>query len=177
MARKIIDDNGRLLKIRTNTKCIPFRGTLKYCALGVHEHEEYGRHHDLWSLFHTLIELRDGRLPWSVFDDNRKATLQAKKRIIAQRWLKNVEKEYLTFYESLTSLHYDIKPDYNRLTKLLTSILKRANRHLNSPLDWEFGGELYDKIIKPDRLKKYFHVDLMQQTQAGQVDSSVLSSI
>lgn len=154
MARQIFTEDGKLKPIRKDP--VPFRGTVRYCASDSHKGIEYGRHHDLWCLFNSLVELRKGELPWQQLEGDWKATYEVKHKIIPQRWLKDVEQEYLTLYEYLTALHYDIDPLYDDMRNIFIEILRAQNMTINSPFEWEAGHSYYSKFDK-SILAKLFH--------------------
>uniref|UniRef100_A0A915J9B9 non-specific serine/threonine protein kinase n=1 Tax=Romanomermis culicivorax TaxID=13658 RepID=A0A915J9B9_ROMCU len=154
MCRKFLDGEGRLKPVRKSM--IKFRGTYRYCASDSHKGVEYSRHHDLWCMFNSLVELRHGELPWQISEDDATATFEIKNRIIPRRWLHDLEPEYLDVYETLTSLHYDIKPDYERLRQFFVNILAKENLNLASPFEWEPNG-LNRNYFRTEDLNRLFN--------------------
>uniref|UniRef100_A0A915JJQ0 non-specific serine/threonine protein kinase n=1 Tax=Romanomermis culicivorax TaxID=13658 RepID=A0A915JJQ0_ROMCU len=130
-SRLFARDDGTLYPIR---RISTFCGTIRYCAPDMHDNLEYGRQHDLISLFYSLIELLTGRLPWVGESVN---VYEMKKNISAKKWLKDLDEEYLMFYEKLTALHYDIRPDYEGYRRLFLSILNKRKLSADAPFIWE----------------------------------------
>uniref|UniRef100_A0A915J777 non-specific serine/threonine protein kinase n=1 Tax=Romanomermis culicivorax TaxID=13658 RepID=A0A915J777_ROMCU len=157
MARKYVDEDGKLLPIRKDN--VRFRGTFRYAASETHKNVEYGRQHDLYCLLHTLAEMRMGELPWQEFEGDPTATYELKHKIIPTRWLSGVEPQYLAFYEHLTSLHYDIKPGYEILRGLFKDVLKNLKMTTGSPFEWEPNGENYHRFVK-EELSRLFRDDI-----------------
>uniref|UniRef100_A0A1I7VQ42 Protein kinase domain-containing protein n=1 Tax=Loa loa TaxID=7209 RepID=A0A1I7VQ42_LOALO len=70
----IYDEKGNT-KLREPRKTAPFRGTIRYCSINVHRHEEQGRHDDLWSLLYMTAEMILGTLPWRNMDRSHAESL------------------------------------------------------------------------------------------------------
>lgn len=65
LARQILVKNAKGERVlREPRSKVMFRGTMRYCSLGVHDNKEPGRHDDLWGLLYVLVELATGTLPW-----------------------------------------------------------------------------------------------------------------
>ncbi|MCP9262245.1 hypothetical protein DINM_005528 [Dirofilaria immitis] len=62
MARMFTEIDGTIRKPRSQ---IGFRGTLRYVSSTVHSRHETGPRDDLISWFYSMIELINGKLPWS----------------------------------------------------------------------------------------------------------------
>lgn len=152
MARNFYDKEGKLVPIRERA---PFRGTPLFCASESHEGIEYGRHHDLFCLFNSLVQLRKGELPWQQLEGDWKGTYEIKRKIIPQRWLEDIEREYLTLYEYLTALHYDINPLYSDMRNMFVELLRSQNASVNTPFEWEEGNPYYSKFDKSDLVKLF----------------------
>lgn len=152
LARRYVDDNGRILPPRPK---VPFRGTVPYVSYNAYNGREQSPEDDLWSLFYTLIDLRTGSLPWARIMRSSSAN-ELKIKVSPWQWLKEIEPEYLTVYEFLTSLRYDIYPNYSYLNELFNELMKRLNVSPDvSPMDWEPGGCYYQKY-KPQQLMAMF---------------------
>uniref|UniRef100_A0A0K0DIY7 non-specific serine/threonine protein kinase n=1 Tax=Angiostrongylus cantonensis TaxID=6313 RepID=A0A0K0DIY7_ANGCA len=74
LARQYIDSSGLMRKPRES---IGMRGTLRYVSLEAHARHDLGPSHDLVALLYSIIELGDGRLPWSKMRDE--AAIKASK--------------------------------------------------------------------------------------------------
>ncbi|VDO52583.1 unnamed protein product [Brugia timori] len=62
MARMFTEIDGRIRKPRDHAG---FRGTLRYVSLTVHSRAERTPRDDLIAWFYSMIELINGKLPWS----------------------------------------------------------------------------------------------------------------
>lgn len=71
---------------------------------------------------YSLMNLRRGTLPWLNYS-SYKIVQKIKKRIIVDRRLEDVEKEYFTFHQYLRHLEYNWKPDYQLIQEMFASIL------------------------------------------------------
>ncbi len=49
----------------TPRKRVQFKGTVRYASVYVHNHQEPSPRDDYWALLHSLIEMLQGKLPWS----------------------------------------------------------------------------------------------------------------
>uniref|UniRef100_A0A915JYU4 Uncharacterized protein n=1 Tax=Romanomermis culicivorax TaxID=13658 RepID=A0A915JYU4_ROMCU len=78
-----------------------------------------------------------------------------KKHILPKEWLINIEPEYTTFHDYLTSLYFDMTINYPYLNELFDKVMMREKITMQSPLDWESDGPVYNKIDKA-KLAKLF---------------------
>uniref|UniRef100_A0A915KM10 Protein kinase domain-containing protein n=1 Tax=Romanomermis culicivorax TaxID=13658 RepID=A0A915KM10_ROMCU len=162
MARKYIDNKGKLMKVRPGK--VRFRGTYRYCASDSHKGIEYeyrvfnktlclilsifeilhltdfsfeGRHHDLICWFYGLVEMRMGYLPWYQWETDKRELYKIKKGISPYKWLRQIEPEYLNLYERLTSLFYDMTPQYGLYKQIFINLLAKNKMNVKSPFQWE----------------------------------------
>ncbi|VIO89582.1 Uncharacterized protein BM_BM11033 [Brugia malayi] len=129
----IFDEKGNM-KLREPRKTAPFRGTIRYCSINVHRHDEQGRHDDLWSLLYMTAEMILGTLPWRSMD---RAHTENCKTNSEEKLISSLPMEFHVFLKHLKKLNYNHKPDYNLLKSLLKQILKKENHSLADPYDWE----------------------------------------
>ena len=61
LSRSLFDKEG---KLRSPRKHVPFRGTVKYASLNMHDKKEQGPADDFLCLFYSTIEMAEGSLPW-----------------------------------------------------------------------------------------------------------------
>lgn len=73
--------------------------------------------------------------------------------------MENDESYYMTMYEYLTSLKFNMNPDYEYITRLLGKLMRGAGVTVGSPFDWEPDGEFYRKIDKTE-LTEVFHEEI-----------------
>ncbi|EJW73593.1 hypothetical protein WUBG_15498 [Wuchereria bancrofti] len=131
------------MKLREPRKTAPFRGTIRYCSINVHRHDEQGRHDDLWSLLYMTVEMILGTLPWRSMDRTHAENCKANSE---EKLISNLPMEFHVFLKHLKKLNYNHKPDYNLLKSLLKQILKKENHSLADPYDWEPDGKHASKF-------------------------------
>ncbi|VDN87765.1 unnamed protein product, partial [Brugia pahangi] len=139
---KIFDEKGNM-KLREPRKTAPFRGTIRYCSINAHRHDEQGRHDDLWSLLYMTAEMILGTLPWRNMD---RAHTENCKTNSEEKLISSLPMEFHVFLKHLKKLNYNHKPDYNLLKSLLKQILKKENHSLDDPYDWEPHGKHVSKF-------------------------------
>lgn len=61
LSKRFVDKSGKHI-LRSTSK--PFRGTLRYCSLNMHNGVENSRRDDIESLVYVLVFLQKGSLPW-----------------------------------------------------------------------------------------------------------------
>lgn len=135
---KTKDGRKMLREPRTD---VPFRGTVRYCSIGVHRRLEQGRHDDLWSLFYMSIEFVRGKLPWQ--SNNKAETLEMKLGISEKKLCEGFPEEFLDINKHLTGLSYTTRPDYVLLEGKLEAVLQKKGYKWEDPYDWEKGGSFY----------------------------------
>ncbi|KAK6113283.1 Protein kinase domain family protein [Brugia pahangi] len=138
----IFDEKGNM-KLREPRKTAPFRGTIRYCSINAHRHDEQGRHDDLWSLLYMTAEMILGTLPWRNMD---RAHTENCKTNSEEKLISSLPMEFHVFLKHLKKLNYNHKPDYNLLKSLLKQILKKENHSLDDPYDWEPHGKHVSKF-------------------------------
>ncbi|VDM91731.1 unnamed protein product [Litomosoides sigmodontis] len=129
MARMFTEIDGRMRKPRHYAG---FRGALRYVSLTVHSHAETGPRDDLIAWFYSLIELINGKLPWTNLTD-AKDIEEAKKKESFENLCKDQPNTSLEFAKHLTSLTSASIPDYQELNM----IFKAAKCKDDSPFEWE----------------------------------------
>ncbi|KAI6218878.1 hypothetical protein M3Y95_01134600 [Aphelenchoides besseyi] len=141
--------NGQWIARRARATA-EFRGTVRYCAPGVHLRQEQGRKDDVWSLMYMLIEFHCG-LPWQ--KEREKEKLEVKKLNISDTHLllkfpglvsTFKSRSLLCFTEEchqiiahLRALDCYNRPNYSMIHECLLKVMKRYNVSYAAPYDWE----------------------------------------
>ncbi|XP_063724654.1 probable serine/threonine-protein kinase DDB_G0282963 isoform X3 [Symsagittifera roscoffensis] len=136
LARQYTTANGQLRQPRSTAG---FRGTVRYASMNAHNNKEMGRHDDLWSLFYMIVEFVTGSLPWRKFKQKEQVGKE-KEKYDHKRFLEHLPQEMTTFYNHITLLQYETKPDYQLLKSSCKSYLDRFCLRDEDPYDWEVPG-------------------------------------
>ncbi|CAD6189755.1 unnamed protein product [Caenorhabditis auriculariae] len=142
------EDEPERYKLRRPRERALFRGTTRYCSVGMHDRAEQGRVDDLWSMLYLLAELR-GPLPWSSFAD-KKVVGEQKRLYSDDALLQNSPTEMLEIAQYLRTLTYYNRPDYLKIYNLFLSIMDKGKFKWSDPFDWE----LLDKKKEKRSLSK-----------------------
>ncbi|KAI6203885.1 hypothetical protein M3Y94_00615200 [Aphelenchoides besseyi] len=126
--------NGQWIARRARATA-EFRGTVRYCAPGVHLRQEQGRKDDVWSLMYMLIEFHCG-LPWQ--KEREKEKLEVKKLNISDtHLLLKFPEECHQIIAHLRALDCYNRPNYSMIHECLLKVMKRYNVSYAAPYDWE----------------------------------------
>ncbi|CAI2337810.1 unnamed protein product [Caenorhabditis sp. 36 PRJEB53466] len=142
LCRNMFNKSKELRKPRMKA---PFRGTIPYCSMNIHNRMEPGRHDDFWSLLYMLIEFQLGDLPWD--NMSKEETKKTKEKKI-EELLSKCPTEFKMFRCYLLTLCYSKEPEYPKLRGILCQIMLVNKFTSDMPLDWQSGGE-YESIFKP----------------------------
>jgi serine/threonine protein kinase len=110
-----------------------FRGTLKYASVEAHRGRGQCPHDDIVSWLYSVVELAEGRLPWS--QDRDSVVIQRKKVLFSNRaLLRNLPPEFMEIAHYVGS---KLEVSYDSVMCLLCRALSRMNGGLDCPFDWE----------------------------------------
>ena len=148
LARKYLNEDGTHVQARTRQG---FAGTSKYAAVNAHEKFDLSRRDDLMSWFYSVLELVDGKLPWSGIKDKQKIE-DIKKRINEAQLCSSLPEEYREIYHYITTLEFEQTPDYKMILNLINVAVLKAHCE-----DYEYDWYL----IPPEKIKKVSRIDLI----------------
>lgn len=137
LCRQIMTMKDGKLTLREPRKKVSFRGTVRYCSLNVHLAKEQGRHDDLWSILHSMIELATGTLPWKGMA--RKDAEEKKKTVTEKQMFRGVPRSLLFLYKQLQPLQYHDTPNYGHIKGAIAKEIKAKKVSMTDPYDWEKG--------------------------------------
>eukprot|EP00727_Mastigamoeba_balamuthi_P001058 m51a1_g1095 putative casein kinase i isoform delta-like (739) ;mRNA; f:73387-78343 len=116
-------------------------GTARYASINTHLGIEQSRRDDLESLAYVLIYFYRGCLPWQGLKADNKR--QKYERISEKKLATTVEQlckgfppEFATFLTYCKSLHFEDKPDYAYLRKLLRNLFIKEGYKYDGLYDW-----------------------------------------
>jgi serine/threonine protein kinase len=113
-----------------------FHGTAKYASLGAHAGNDHTPRDDMISLLYSIVEMVDGRLPWTSDHDPR--VIQKKKAAISNRSLfQGLPRELIDIKDYCDRLPSLGKVNYDLVTSLLCSALRKIGKPMTYRFDWE----------------------------------------
>lgn len=133
LARYYLSSDGT---IRTPRYQAGFRGTVRYASPNCHNNQDLARHDDIWSLLYMLIEMVSGGLPWRKLEDKNDVG-KMKKEIQPESLCSECPPEFIQIYKILMEYSYVSTPEYQRMQRILDSILERLHIQLTEAYDWE----------------------------------------
>ncbi|EFO86313.1 hypothetical protein GCK72_005492 [Caenorhabditis remanei] len=142
LCRNMFNKSKELRKPRMKA---PFRGTIPYCSLNIHQRMEPGRHDDFWSLLYMMIEFHLSDLPW---ENMTKENTKKEKESKIDSLLAKCPPEFQMIRCYLLTLCYSREPDYAKIRGVLCQIMITNKFTPDMPLDWQNGGP-YENIFKP----------------------------
>ncbi|GMT29144.1 hypothetical protein PFISCL1PPCAC_20441 [Pristionchus fissidentatus] len=136
LARQImITDKAGKMTLREPRKKASFRGTVRYCSLNVHLAKEQGRHDDLWSILHSMIELATGTLPWK--GSTRKEAEKIKASVTEKQLFRGVPRSLLFLYKQILPLQYNDTPNYSHIKGAIAKEIKAKKVTMTDPFEWD----------------------------------------
>eukprot|EP01105_Mastigella_eilhardi_P026645 TRINITY_DN779_c0_g3_i1.p1 TRINITY_DN779_c0_g3~~TRINITY_DN779_c0_g3_i1.p1 ORF type:complete len:349 (+),score=66.27 TRINITY_DN779_c0_g3_i1:331-1377(+) len=142
-------DFGLAKKYRDSTthQHIPYRenksltGTARYASNNTHLGIEQSRRDDLESLGYILMYFCRGSLPWQgqkADNKHQKYEKIAEKKLstTVEQLCKGYPSEFATFLTYCKSLHFEDKPDYEFLRKLLRGLFAKEGYKYDAMYDW-----------------------------------------
>ena len=148
LARKYLNEDGTHVQPRQRNG---FAGTSKYATLNAHEKVDLSRRDDLMSWFYSVLELVDGKLPWSGIKDKQKIE-DIKKKITESQLCSSLPEEYKDIYHYITTLTFEQTPDYDVILNLINKATIKA--HCD-----EYEYDWYN--LPPEKLRKVSRIDLI----------------
>ncbi|KAF8366549.1 hypothetical protein PRIPAC_84378 [Pristionchus pacificus] len=137
LARQIMTMKDGKLTLREPRKKVSFRGTVRYCSINVHQAKEQGRHDDLWSILHSMIELATGTLPWK--GSTRKDAEKIKSTVTEKQLFRGVPRSLLFLYKQLLPLQYADTPNYAVIKGAIAKEIKAKKVSMTDSYEWEKG--------------------------------------
>eukprot|EP00963_Diacronema_lutheri_P008444 scaffold752_cov322-Pavlova_lutheri.AAC.41 len=137
LAKRYAHSNGKHIAPRAS---VGFRGTPAYASPRAHDGEDLSRRDDLISLFFTLVELVEGKLPWRGLEED--AVGQTKKYYLASKLHELTPKSgklLHPFLQEVEAMNFKCAPDYDLLEKRLLQGLRDAPESKNDE------GRIWDK--------------------------------
>ena len=128
---------------------IDFGLSKKYIDENAHECLDLSRKDDLLSWFYSVLELVDGKLPWSGINDSEKIE-QIKKSINTTQLCSSLPEEYHLIYEYIQTLTFESEPDYKKLFEWINRATIKAHCE-DSEFEWyTMPKEQIRKVSKTD---------------------------
>lgn len=112
-----------------------FRGTSKYASLYVHNYKDMCRRDDLISWLYSMVELYNGKLPWSYAKDN-KETKRIKECTTESQLFSGMPPQFIQIWKYLNELTFFDTPEYGILIDTLLLIISNEPENVNR-FDWE----------------------------------------
>lgn len=115
-------------------------GTARYASINTHRGIEQSRRDDLESLGYVLIYFLRGSLPWQGLravnkDAKYKRILETKAGTPIETLCRGLPTEFAIYLNYTQSLHFDERPDYSYLRKVLKSAFVRSGFR-DTTYDW-----------------------------------------
>ena len=130
LSKRYVDRAGNHI-LRTVSR--PFRGTLRYCSLNMHNGVENTRRDDLESLAYVLVYLVKSTLPWvrtqgrslqEKMEAVRKTKLETKPTMLCQ----GLDSAFCDLLVHARTLNFTQTPDYSKLRASFRAGLRRLNK-------------------------------------------------
>lgn len=115
LCRQYLDPEGQHVKPRPPSG---FTGVVKYASINAHKKQDLSRRDDLISWVYSMVELVDGKLPWSGLND-RDVVMQMKDKITPQSLCNSFPEEFKKIYMYVLTLEFEDAPDYDKILELL----------------------------------------------------------
>ena len=113
-----------------------FRGTSKYASLNAHYYKDQSQRDDLTSWIYSLVELFNGKLPWTKAKDN--ATIRKMKQTTSDKVLfEGLPEGFEKIWSYINHLAFAETPKYDLIREMLATILIENSTKFNDPFDWE----------------------------------------
>lgn len=113
-----------------------FVGTSKYASLNAHKGHELGRRDDLFSWFFSLMEMFDGRLPWSgTREKQRIYAMKLNTDILLE--IEDMPRPMRNVYRLIRRLEYGEEPNYALLISFMVQAMDIVGASWDDPYEWE----------------------------------------
>lgn len=134
-------------------------GTARYASVNTHLGIEQSRRDDLEAIAYVLIYFAKGSLPWQGLkaeDKKKKYEMISEKKMetSVQALCEGLPVEFSRFLTYCKSLHFEDKPDYSYLRKLLKTVFVREGYKYDDVFDWtaEMAGSGSHPVPVPERV-------------------------
>lgn len=120
-------------------KCLT--GTARYASINAHLGREQSRRDDLEALGYVLIYFSRGSLPWqSLAGQTRREKyeriMEKKMTTPLEVLCKHVPPEFVNYMNYCRSLHFEDRPDYSYVRRLLRDLFFREGYQYDFMMDW-----------------------------------------
>lgn len=123
LARKFRQEDGTHVEQRQK---FGFAGTSNYAPLNAHEKMDLSRRDDLISWFYSVLELINGKLPWTGLSD-KKQIEDMKRNITVSQLCSSLPEEYRQIYVYISNLQFDEDPNYEMMLSLINRAAIKAH--------------------------------------------------
>lgn len=116
-------------------------GTARYASVNTHEGIEQSRRDDLEGIFHVIMYLMKGSLPWMGLQAKSKKEKydkirDCKKHTKLEELCKGCSPAFIDFGKYVKNLTFEEKPDYAYCRKLFHNEMKLSNFKYDYEYDW-----------------------------------------
>ena len=131
-------------------------GTARYASVNTHLGIEQSRRDDLEAIAYVLIYFAKGSLPWQGLkadDKKKKYELISSKKMDTpvEALCEGLPVEFSRFLTYCKSLHFEDKPDYAYLRKLLKTLFLREGFKYDDVFDWSAAQDASHPIQVPEK--------------------------
>lgn len=123
LARKYRLEDGSQVNQRPKAG---FAGTSNYAPLNAHEGIDLSRRDDLISWFYSILELVNGKLPWTGIKD-KKQIEDMKRNISLSQLCSSLPEEYRQIYIYISNLQFNEEPNYEMILSLINKAAIKAH--------------------------------------------------
>ncbi|KAH0794184.1 CK1 family protein kinase [Histomonas meleagridis] len=117
-------------------KC-DYHGTYKYSSYQSMEYHDQCPRDDLVAWIYSLVELVEGKLPWTNYGHGFKMR-RAKKTIPPAKLFRSFPPEFIQIYEYIIQMNYNTVPHYNYIIQLLLRSIETVGFDpKTTKYDWE----------------------------------------
>lgn len=145
LSRHFVDDMGAPLPPREQ---LGFVGTASFASINAHNGAELSQRDDLMSLFYTMIDIKEGTLPWSALKD-KALILEAKMTTPVDKLAKHIPRQFVSIYKIINRLEAFETPKYDLIIAFLVDAMREWRCSWEDPFDWEFIPEKDIKQMTP----------------------------
>lgn len=132
----------RTKKIRKYERHTHFSGTYLYSSVNAQKKKRYAPRDDLISWFYSLVEMKNGKLPWSNASDSNSIKEQKQKTTIFQL-CSDLPLNFYKIFFYISHLKYSKRPNYSLIRKLMNEMISDIPVQ-NRVYDWE---KISDKVL------------------------------
>ncbi|CAJ0955513.1 unnamed protein product, partial [Mesorhabditis belari] len=144
-----------------------FKGTVRYVSTNVHERRAQHPIDDLLSLYYSLCELAEGKLPWRDFSDQDQV-YQSKRRHKGDL-TKHMPQSFLNLYKMIDGEDFIDSPDYENMKDLLKKLLPKGFVEANTPYEWEEVDEPKDTTAATQKVNSNKKAENLKKGETKQV--------